>query len=79
MGIKDYERGVNLAERTKYVLEKSGMAQYELAKVLGITQSEVHYIAGGYQPAYNVTQAIFKLFRLWYEKEEGISDETYKG
>ena len=79
MGMKDYERGVNLAQRTKYVLDKSGMTQDELAKVLGISQSQMFYICGGFQPMYNVVQAIFKLYRLWYEKMEGIKDETDEG
>lgn len=75
--IKDYEIGVHLKQRTKYILEKSGMTQEELGKVLGISQSQVFYICGGFQPSYNIVQVILKLYRLWYEKEEGY-DETYE-
>lgn len=77
--VKDYEIGISLADKTKYILDKSGITQAELGKVLGVTQSQVHYICGGYQPAYNVVQVILKLYRLWYEKAEGISNETNEG
>lgn len=70
--LKDYEYGVRLSDKVKYIREKSGMTQTELAKALGVAQSEISYIEGGYRPNENVVAVINKLYRLWYEKTEGI-------
>ena len=73
--IKDYERGMRLSDKVKYILDMSGMTQMELDKVLGYKSNEVHYMKEGWIPSYNVRQAINKLYRLWYELVEGESDE----
>ena len=72
--IKDYEVGVTLADKCKYIRWVGEITQSELSKVLGYNSNEVHYIEGGWIPDKNVITVINKLYRLWHE----IADKREK-
>ena len=66
--IKDYEYGVSIADKVKYIRKEADMTQAEFAKMLGCATSEIPYLERGYIPDNkNRLAVINKLFRLWYE------------
>lgn len=69
--IKDYEYGVKLKDKVRYILDMGELTQDELGKVLGFKSNEVHYLKDGWIPSKNVISVINKLYRLWYEIVNG--------
>lgn len=77
---RDYEVGVSLAEKCKYIRSAIGLSQEDFSRIIGVSQSEISYIERGFIPENkDKISVINKLYRLWrgYEEKGGDYVETH--